>query len=570
MPDSKRIGAVATLLLFVATLAPSVQAQSQSAAAVPATNSADTTLSGVVQDSRGLPLLGAFVAVIALGADEPTAIVVTDGRGRFNVTGVPTGVYSLLVGSLGFTGTVLQGVSVPATVPVTLQLEPEEQRELSAFDAPLDLGFAVRSSNRDVLRREDATIVTDDGTAVAAMPGAVTGTDSVVRPAFNLGGEVSIWGFTEVSDRQTVGVTTLNLNGSNDWNLRAHVGHDGTVWSAGNFHQEFGGNHDLQIGFGYVGGGFEFMLPDETRSAPGWIGRLQVQDAWRASEAFELRYGARYEHHNYMANGELVSPEMELAYRVVEGTRVTTGVTMNAVGLGLAEDNGFEVMSVLNQAGMQFNDLSQVTPERSLRYHLGVEQLIGDAASVRVRAYYDDVTNELLGVYFKGRDVHNYLLFNVGDSAARGLEVGVAGRIMDTVTGELTYAFRDRDDTMPLPYANGFVPAAADVDPMMRQSHEVNATVAAQVPNVRTTVQASYNWRYGLPVVRDGQTRADFGRFNLLVRQPLPFRALRTEWSAMFQVRNLLGPDYDGLYDVTLAELVGLTRGIAGGLAVRF
>ena len=165
MPDSKRIGAVATLLLFVATLAPSVQAQSQSAAAVPATNSADTTLSGVVQDSRGLPLLGAFVAVIALGADEPTAIVVTDGRGRFNVTGVPTGVYSLLVGSLGFTGTVLQGVSVPATVPVTLQLEPEEQRELSAFDAPLDLGFAVRSSNRDVLRREDATIVTDDGTA---------------------------------------------------------------------------------------------------------------------------------------------------------------------------------------------------------------------------------------------------------------------------------------------------------------------------------------------------------------------------------------------------------------------
>ena len=169
MPDLKRIGAVATIALFVATLAPTAHAQSRTTA-VPAATSAESTLSGVVQDSRGLPLLGAFVAVIALGADEPTAIVVTDGRGQFNVSGVPSGVYSLLVGSLGFTGTVLQGVSVPATVPVTLQLEPDGQRELSAFDAPLDLGFAVRSSNRDVLRREDATIVTEDGTAATAVP----------------------------------------------------------------------------------------------------------------------------------------------------------------------------------------------------------------------------------------------------------------------------------------------------------------------------------------------------------------------------------------------------------------
>ena len=38
----------------------------------------------------------------------------------------------------------------------------------------------------------------------------------------------------------------------------------------------------------------------------------------------------------------------------------------------------------------------------------------------------------------------------------------------------------------------------------------------------------------------------------------------------MVQVRNLLGPEYQGLYNVSLAELLGLTRGIAGGLAVRF
>jgi len=567
MPSTKRVGAVATILtVFVAALAPSVQAQ----VPVSRTIAPDTTLSGVVQDTRGLPLLGAFVAVIALGADEPSAVVVTDGRGAFSVGNLPSGVYSLLVGSLGFTGTVLQGINVPTTVPVTLQLESEQQRSLATFAAPLDLGYALRTSKRDVLRQTDTTLVTGDGDEVTGEQAPVG--DGTVRPAMVMGGEIRLWSFSNVGNSETVGVTTLDLSGDNMWNLRAHVGNQGSVWAASNLKRDLGNGHDLRVGFGYVGGGFRFAFPEELDARGSWIGRLHAEDTWQVADPVQLRYGVRYEHHNYLGNTELISPAFELAFTVVANTRLTTGVSMNTTGLGLAEDNGFEVISVLNKANIRINDADQVVPERALRYYLGLERVIGGAA-VSVRAYYDDVTDELLGVYLAGANgQHNYLFFNVGDTAARGVELGVAGNIVDSVSGQITYAFRDRETGYGWRAlsAVGSGGGTATLDQLAHQTHEVNATVAAQIPSALTYVEATYNWRYGMLAVRDGQARPDIGRFDFRVRQPLPFHGLRTEWSAMLQVRNLLGQEYEGLYNVSLAELVGLTRGIAGGLAVRF
>jgi len=567
MPSTKRIGAVATILaFFVAALAPTVQAQVPVARA----SASNATLSGVVQDTRGLPLFGAFVAVIALGADEPAAIVATDVGGAFSVGNLPQGVYSLLVGSLGFTGTMLQGINVPTTVPVTLQLEPDQTRSLAAFDAPLDLGYALRTARRDVLRQSDATLVSGDGETQAGLQ-PVAG-DGTVRSSMAMGGEIRLWSFASVGSSETVGVTTLDLSGNNVWNLRAHVGNQGSVWAASNLARDVGGGHDLRVGFGYVGGGFQFTLPEPMEAQGSWIGRLEVEDTWQVAAPVQLRYGVRYEHHNYLGDTEMVSPAFELTFTVVDNTRLTTGVSMSSTGLGLAEDNGFEVMSVLHKANVRINDTATVVPERALRYHFGVEQMIGGAA-VSVRAYYDDITDELLGVYLSGANgQHNYLFFNVGDTGARGVELGVAGKIVDSVSGQVTYAFRDRAEgygwrALTDVGSNG---GSAALGQLARQTHEVNATVAAQIPTARTFVEATYNWRYGALVVQDGQTRPDIGRFDFRVRQPLPFHGRRTEWSAMLQVRNVLGQEYEGLYNVSLAELVGLTRGIAGGLAVRF
>ncbi len=570
--SSVRAGAFALAVLTLVGAAANAQAQTPVARY-------EQPLQGRVYDSRGLPLLGAFVAVIALGADQPEAIVVTDERGQFRVADLREGVYSLLVGSLGFVGAVVQGVSVPSAAPLTLQLERANERELSALDGPLDLSWALRSRERDVLRQRDATLVSDTGGEVAGPQGrwgSVPGRSSV---AGAVAGEFRLWSFTRTGDRETVGVTSLSLSNGDTWSVTAHLGNTGAVWAAGEMQRGLGAGHTLHVGFGYVGGRFDAPVSPDARVAAGErieperdgrVGRVAAYDEWRVLQPLRIRYGVEYQHENYLADTNLLSPSLEVAYEPDADTQIVTGVSYTEQGLDLArESTGFEIMSLLGYSNLRIADTQQMLPQRSWRYQLAVQRQIGDAR-VRVKAYYDDVTDELLGVYVSGDGgVGDYLLFNLGSSVTRGFEFGVAAHFLDAFSGELVYAFRDRESPVDVPSAD----ALGDVDVAglrFDRTHEVKASVAAELAPSHTRLTAVYNWRQGVPVVRDGQIFSEYGRIDLRVRQLLPFRALDTEWSAMVQIRNLLGPEYDGLYDVSLAELLGLTRGIAGGLAVRF
>lgn len=524
---------------------------------------------GTVQDARGLPLLGAFVAAVALGSDQPEAIVVTDSRGQFRIPDLSEGIYTLLVGSLGFAGTVMQGVTVPAAAPVSLQLQPDTDRALATLDAPLDLNWALRSGKRDVLRQTEGTLLVDDGGRPAPAATSWNRADrvSAARP---VNGELQLWSFTKTGDSETLGVTTLSLSNDKSWNLRAHLGDQASVWAAGDLTQRVTPAHEVRVGFGYVGGNFDFLRTlDEEHDS--WIGRVEAHDSWQVARSLELEYGVRYEHHNYMAESSLVSPSVRLAWQATDSTRLFAGVSSDSNGVDLTREEGsFEIVSLLGHASLRLSDTSTLSPERRNRYEFGVEQDIA-GAQVRVRAYFDDVTDELLGVYVEDSlGINNYLLFNIGDSKARGMELALAGQLVDGVSGELSYAFHNRDEDYPLRAPRTDLLPGEFEEWQGSQIHEVQATVAAEFRPFRTQLEASYNYRMGMPVVIDGQLDSDFGRIDLGVRQMLPFRALDTEWAAMVQIRNLLGPDYEGIYNVSLAELLGLTRGIAGGLAVRF
>ena len=47
-------------------------------------------------------------------------------------------------------------------------------------------------------------------------------------------------------------------------------------------------------------------------------------------------------------------------------------------------------------------------------------------------------------------------------------------------------------------------------------------------------------------------------------------RALSSDWSALVQVQNVLGHQYDGVFDFRLGDAPVLSRLVSGGLAVRF
>lgn len=566
--SSDRVFCVVALVVLAAGVSTNALAQGAAVQQV-------QTLQGTVQDARGVPLLGAFIAVIALGSDQPSAVVVTDARGDFQVRNLRAGMYSLLVGSLGFTGTLLQGINVPTAAPISLQLEPSNGRTLSAFDVPLDLSWALRSSKRDVLRQSDATLVSDAGDVVSDRADLWTPSVAAAGDVAPVVGEFRLWSVTTAGDHQSVGVTSLALGSKNSWNLTAHVGDRGSIWASSGFNWSFGSAHSVRVGFGYVGGSFDLLeqVGVDAEVHDNWIGRFEMRDTWQVSRPLSVSYGVRYEHHNYLAENALLSPSIEIAFTPLADTRLFTGVAYTSEGLDLArEDAGFEILSLLGQTNLRLADTSEVNPQRTLRYHLGLEQRIGQA-HVSVKAYYYDMADELLGVYVSDQSgSKSYLLLNVGDANARGFELGVAGELMDAVSGQITYAFRDRDTEYELPSPDLVAVMGADFGGWsVQQTHELQASVSAELAPSHTRVVASYNWRRGMPVVRDGEVTDEYGRLDVQVRQLLPFRGLQTEWSAMLQVRNLLGPnEYNGLFNVSLAELMGLTRGIAGGLAVRF
>ena len=100
--------------------------------------------------------------------------------------------------------------------------------------------------------------------------------------------------------------------------------------------------------------------------------------------------------------------------------------------------------------------------------------------------------------------------------------------------------------------------------------HEVAAGVETVLGGYDTRLNAIYHWKAGVPVVRGGTLGSVYERLDMNVRQPLPFRAFSSDWSALLQVQNVLGRAYEGVFDFRLDNTPVLTRLVSGGLAVRF
>ena len=571
---SVRLGFTLTL---IATLLAVPGAARATGGASPAPERDDRSVLGAVLDTDGLPLIGAFVAAVIPGTSRPSAIAVTDVRGEFVIDGLAPGVYDVVAASIGFVGAVVQDIIVPRIEPVSLQLQAANRRSLAAVDAPIDLGWALRRRARDILRKEG--VGADPREAAPTTPAygrAVTA--STMTPHF---GEVSIWSHTYFADDESVGgATALALGsgvsgGEDGWEIAAQVSGGGTVYARTDLVRDLGGGHSMQAGFAYSAR----RLPEEpvigTLAADPWVGAVYARDHWRVGGALEVEYGMRLEHHNYLSETGLLSPGIEVTYGGDDALRMFAGVAYDteALNLGLGGSSR-EVDPLFDRANLQIVPVGQIVPERSMRYHVGFERDLSDDARLRVRAYYDDITDELVGLYLTRQEGSNeYLVANVGDATVRGLELAIAASFLDRFTGELAYAYDDRSGgSLPVGVAAqgaSVAPLASRVDGLLA-THELRARLGTAIDSLGTRVVAVYYWKRGLPVIRDGEMRNEYGRFDVRLRQRLPFRALDTEWAALVHVRNVLGHEYDGLFNVSLEEIHNLSRFVAGGLAVRF
>jgi hypothetical protein len=531
-------------------------------------------LTGAVYDGSGLPLIGALIAVAIPGGEQPTALTASDARGHFAVPLTP-GIYTLVARSFGHVAAIVPGVQVPRAEPVRLQLRSERQVvSLLSDNAPLDIGYAFRPRVRDVLRGTESTIDTGGVTETNTAWVDTLGEGSVWA---NVGGELSLWTVAPtgnaVEDSRSATEFSMGSigSGAQSWLLRGQLGAGGVVRARSDLSRVTSDAHALRVGIGFAGR--DLAVPEGEHAARNmWVGSLIAEDFWRLGDAAQVGFGVRFEHYNYLEETGLISPRMQIAFVPVKSVTLTTGISYDAEAPGLAELR-FQV----DPLAVRYVDvigIDTIDPERTLRYELGVHTATVNT-EWRARAYHDQITDELVGVYLANQQgSSDYVVANLGDSVMQGFEVDVRRSFMDSVSGLFSYAYGRREGAA-LPadlvaerglLAPDFETESAAVDSV----HEVAAGVETVVGGYETRLNATYHWQAGIPVVRAGNLESVYERLDFRVRQPLPFTALSSDWSALLQVQNVLGRSYDGVFDFRLGDAPVLNRLFSGGLAIRF
>ena len=531
-------------------------------------------LTGAVYDSSGLPLIGALIAVALPGGEEPEGLTVSDTSGRFSI-GLNPGVYTLMARSFGHISAVVPEVSVPRNAPLRVQLRSQRQVTSMLSDAaPLDIGYALRPHVRDILRQTEPAI----GDADSSADGAWLNSFAEQSMWANVGGELSLWtvapleGTFEDSRTATDFAMGSVGEGRQDWIFRGQLGDGGVMRARSDMSRIMSDSHAVRVGAGFAGKDLAVAPDSEHTPRSMWVASLSVEDFWRLGEVVQVGYGLRFEHYNYLEETAIMSPRLQVAYAPVESVTLTTGVSYDAEAPGLAELR-FQV-DPLALRYMDVLGVDNIDPERTVRIEAGV-QTSGANTTWQARAYRDQVRDELVGIYFANPNgSSDYLVANLGDAVTRGFEFDIRRSFRGSVSGFASYAYGRRDGgAVPTGLAadRGLLFGDYDADAAaVDVIHEVAAGVETVVGTYDTRLNATYRWSTGIPVVRAGSLENVYERLDVNVRQPLPFRAFSSDWSALMQVQNVLGHAYDGVFDFRLGQAPILNRLVSGGLAVRF
>lgn len=563
------------LLAAVATLVFAVQPAAGAPAPAGPPQQDGSILTGAVYDGSGLPLIGALIAVALPGSETPTALTASDARGRFAVSLAP-GVYTLMARSFGHVAAIVPGVQVPRVEPVRLQLRSERQVvSLLSDNAPLDIGYAFRPRVRDVLRGTESTLDAGGVTETNAAWIDNLGEGSVWA---NVGGELSLWavaptGSNAVEDSRSATEFSMGSvgSGAQSWIFRGQLAAGGVVRARSDLSRVLSDTHALRLGIGFAGR--DLAAPEGEHTARNiWVGSLTAEDSWRLGEAVQIGYGVRFEHYNYLEETGLISPRVQIAFAPIESVILTTGVSYDAEAPGLAELR-FQV-DPLAVRYMDVIGIDNINAERTLRYEIGVRTATANT-EWSARAYHDEISDELVGVYLANEQgSSDYRVANLGDAVMQGIEVDVRRSFMNSVSGLFSYAYGRREGAaLPADLAGENSALSSSIDAGMAGVdvvHEVAAGVETVFGSYDTRLNATYRWQAGIPVVRAGNLGNIYERLDLRVRQPLPFRAFSSDWSALLQVQNVLGRSYDGVFDFGLGDAPVLSRLVSGGLAIRF
>ncbi|WP_066530763.1 TonB-dependent siderophore receptor [Erythrobacter sp. CCH5-A1] len=304
-------------------------------------------------------------------------------------------------------------------------------------------------------------------------------------------------------------------------------------------------DHNLTFAADYEVEGFRNATPggfvfDERREIEqvGLVGEYRY-----SGEAFDVSAAIRHDFNDLFQDAT--------TFRVGAGYRVTDTTRLRAAGgSGVKNPGFFELYGFVDG---RFIGNAALRPEKSTGWEVGLDQQLGDTASVAV-TYFD---SELEGEIFTTFPPPNFIATPANrttDSRQRGVEVSLNARLGEQFSLDAAYSYLDAEE-------NG-------VEEVRRPNHLASAALTWEAPDeaASATLVVRYNGQTPDVAFTDPSfvpvrvTLEDYTLVNFNARVKLT-----DSLAAFARVENLLGEDYEQVF-----SFVSPGRSAVVGVEARF
>jgi hypothetical protein len=583
---------------------------------------------GIVCDEAGLAING--VNIVALGTT--LASVQSDAGGRFSLR-LPPGEYILRASREGYISSFREPVRVQTSTPIERNIilirvgeidrvvlasmtgnasrQPTGTSEPSPAGlrdhAHSELAWRLRHLTRSILRdgMASGTDVANGNRTAESFTGRgslldralVTSANAATRffTATDFNGSLNFLTTGTFTDLEgwrpepwSRGVAYVSLGapvgGFGDWTVRGAVNAgDLSSWVlAGEYRARPEMDHRVRVGMSYsVQGDLSAastrrIVGVDTRSAGSVFGA----DRWRIRPGVEVEYGLRIDRHDYVALPDLVSPHAGARFQVAPRTRVAVSAAQHVVAPGANEFLPPNSSGVWLPPERTFSPLDRGSSLRAGRvraYDVAVERDFGDAAvatTVSVRRFRQFSRHQVATLFGtrSRRGAGHYRVATPGDVAIDGWGVSVVRRVTRRVQAAVDYTVSAARWTEGAEFGVVSRTAPSVARAGTERLHDVIVHVDADIPESDTRVTLAYRGNSAFSrASRSEPLPAAGGRFDLEVRQALPYRPLRgSQLEVLFAIRNLFrdARAEGSLYDELLTTAPPLR--LMGGVRVRF
>ncbi len=578
-------------------------------------------IAGAVTDVEGEPLFGALVSVFGPSGAE----LARSGRdGQFSLPSLVPGTYVVQVHRAGFAASRREIVEVypgPAAVlpvmlrPVAARESPllagaggvtlagveQDDAEAEADEVPSvastphdhsERAWRLRRARRSVLKDAAAGAsfidVDDPGVAFARNlgPGPLSG-PLPLSAEVNLltRGSLESPTLLNVGDPRPAGIANLSVGApvwGGDWSAQgAMTTGDVSSWVVAG---EWVGDSDtahqlgLDVSYGrqqYHGGNpAALTVGSESRYAASF----GVSDRWTLSPTLTAELGARYATYGYLQDRGLFSPRAALTYEFAPGIRLRVTGSREATAPGAEEflpPVDSELWLPPERTFAAFLPEHGLHPQFTRHFDIGIEGDVTDGYVVGIRRFYQDVTDQMATLF--GADelglapTGHYALARAGGVTSRGWILSVKREFGDRINGSIDYAMADAFWAQSGADTELGLAVPGLIRPPTEWFHDLSATVEAVIPETATSIYVRCRVSGGFVPTESDDADGMEPRFDIRVRQELPFSPLDAgRWEALVAVRSLFfGPQSAAsMFDELLVARP--PKQVVGGLVVHF